>query len=326
MTSKPPSAFARGLLSDGGAGALVKNKPATIVVAVATVMVIAWLDHLSGTRLSLTPLYVIPVATIAWWYGGAWGRACAAFAGFAQAVANVITTASAPSPGIIAWNAFMLFALSTVAGEVLVRLHESLGRESDLARTDSLTGVANARAFHEIATLELERSRRYGHAFTLACLDLDHFKDVNDALGHAAGDRLLVDVGKALQDRLRRVDTVARLGGDEFILMLPETSAAPALFALEQIRHLLADLTLVYGPKVRASIGAVTFAEAPSSVTEMMRAADLAMYRAKARGRDRVESVTLPQEIGLLKETEAALDTFGRNTTAGFEPAAEPTP
>jgi diguanylate cyclase (GGDEF)-like protein len=280
------------------------GKPGIITTALATIAVLAWLDRLSGTQLSLTPLYVIPVGVVAWYFGGPWGRTCAGIAGVAQVLADLTAVTGAPAPGIVAWNALMIFALSTVVGEVLIRLRRSLESERDLARTDPLTGVANARSFHEIAALEIERSKRYGRPFTIACLDLDHFKEVNDTLGHAAGDRLLRDIGGALRGRLRRVDSVARLGGDEFILMLPETSAAPALYALEHIRHILASLAKDYGAGVKASIGAVTFTQAPQSVSDMVRMADIAMYRAKALGRDRVESITIPEEASLLEETE----------------------
>jgi len=312
MIPRNPLARKRGFLADNESGPLTRNKPAMIALACATIVVLAWLDRLSGTQLSLTPLYVIPVAAVAWYHGELWGRTCAFFAGVAQLVADVTALNGAPDAAVIVWNALMIIALSTVVGEVLIRLHSSLDRESDLARTDQLTGVANARAFHEAAAMELERAHRYGRPFTIACLDLDHFKAVNDTLGHAGGDRLLRAVGQALRGRLRRVDSVARLGGDEFILLLPETSAAPALYALEHVRRILTDLTKVYGPDVRASIGAVTFSQAPASVSDMIRAADIAMYRAKSRGRDRVESITLPEEATLLEESERqTLSAFG---------------
>lgn len=98
-----------------------------------------------------------------------------------------------------------------------------------------LTGVANTRAFKELAATELERARRYGRTFTLATLDLDNFKAVNDTLGHATGDRLIHDVGQAIRHRLRRVDIVARIGGDEFVVVLPETGAAAAAIALAHV-------------------------------------------------------------------------------------------
>jgi diguanylate cyclase (GGDEF)-like protein len=308
----------RGFL-DRGAAPLIRNRPLIIALAFATVGVLAWLDRLTGTEVSMTALYLIPVAVVAWYIGRGWGRAVAIVAGAAQVAADLTAVSGAPQPAIIVWNAIMIVALSFVVGEVLTRLHAALDLQHQLARTDALTGVANSRSFHELAALELERSRRYGRPFTVACLDLDHFKSVNDALGHAIGDRLLHDIGHTLRAGLRRVDIVARLGGDEFTLLLPETSATAASTALEHVRASLGSLTEAYGPEVKASIGAVTFTEPPRSVGEMVRVADTAMYRAKVGGRDRVESLTLPQDAERLDEIElAALRAFAPDAHLPF--------
>jgi diguanylate cyclase (GGDEF)-like protein len=306
----------RGLL-DRGVAPRIRSRATILVLALATIGVLSWLDRLTGTEVSMTPLYLIPVAVISWYLGRDWGRACAFVAGGAQAVADLTAASGAPQPAVLIWNAIMIVVLSFFVGEVLTHLHRSLDREHDLARTDPLTGVANPRSFHEQATAELERSRRYGRAFTVACLDLDHFKSVNDTLGHATGDRLLHDVGQVLRSRLRCVDIVARLGGDEFTLLLPETSSSAASIALEHVRTALSSLTEQYGPAVNASIGAVTFTEPPGSVSEMVRIADTVMYRAKAGGRDRVESVTLPLEAERFDEIEMiALRSFAPDATA----------
>jgi diguanylate cyclase (GGDEF)-like protein len=302
---------------------LIRSDAAIGLLALATLLVIAWLDRISGTQLSLTPLYLLPVAVIAWYLGRTSGQLFGLAASAARLLADLTTTQGAPSAEIIVWNVLMVLVLSTVVGEVLTRLHHALDTESDLARTDALTGVSNSRSFHELATLELERSRRYGRVFTIACLDLDHFKSVNDTLGHDTGDRLLKDIGHAVRARLRRVDIVARLGGDEFMLLLPETGADAAAVALEHVRSALDSLTDSYGPQVKASIGAVTFTKAPESVSDMVRLADTAMYRAKAGGRDRIESITLPFEADRLEEFEltATCSLASRPATAA---AADP--
>jgi diguanylate cyclase (GGDEF)-like protein len=288
-----------------GLGApLIQNKTVLTALAFVTLVVLAWIDRETGTELSLTALYLIPVAVVAWYVGRSSGRILALTAGAAQVIADLTTVTGTPQPGVIAWNALMIVTLSFVVGEVLTRLHSSLDVQRELARTDPLTGVANARSFYESAEAELERSRRYDRPFTIACLDLDHFKSVNDTLGHAAGDRLLRDVGLALRAGLRRVDVVARLGGDEFSLLLPETGSESGAIALDHVREALASLTQAYGPGVRASIGAVTFTAPPRTVGEMVRVADTAMYRAKAGGRDRVESISLPEEAERLEEFE----------------------
>ncbi len=282
---------------------LLKDRTAMSLLAVATVAVIGWLDSQYGAHLSFTALYLIPVAVIAWYIGRAGGRVAAVLAGAAKIAADLFP--AVPQTGLaVVWNAATIIVLSMVVGEVLLRLQLALDSEHDLARTDALTGLQNTRSFHELAVLELERARRYHRTFTVAVMDLDHFKSVNDTLGHHVGDRLLTEVGQALRANLRKVDVVARLGGDEFTLLLPETDAEQAQVALSHVRIALRELTDCYGPEVKASIGAVTFRTAPDSVGDMVRLADTAMYRAKAAGRDRVEAITMPEDATQLEELE----------------------
>jgi len=275
--------------------------PALVVlIAVSATLGAAWIDRASGTELSLAALYLGPVAIIAWFFGRTQGRAWCLLVGTASALAELTMSGQSTAPTIIAWNTAAVMMLSLVVVEVLTRLHRSLEVERDLARTDTLTGVANTRSFKELAEAELERARRYGRTFTLASLDLDHFKSVNDTLGHAAGDCLIHDVGQAIRRRLRRVDIVARIGGDEFVVLLPETNAAAAAVALYHIREALQSVADGYGPEVTASFGAVTFVSPPASVEEMLQLADVAMYQAKNAGRDRIESMTISREPELL--------------------------
>src|SRR5919201_4733904 len=114
---------------------------------------------------------------------------------------------------------------------VVMALRRSLARERRLARLDDVTGVRNARAFHEAAGAEIERARRYQHPFSVAVVDL----------GNRVGDDLVRAAAATLRGALRATDTVARLGRDEFIALLPETSAASARIVLEKLRVGLAD-------------------------------------------------------------------------------------
>ena len=279
----------------------LEEHPALVVlIAVAATAGATWIDRASGTELSLAALYLGPVALIAWFFGRTPARAWCLLVGAASVVAELSTPGASTAPAILTWNTAAVMMLSLVVVEVLARLHRSLALERDLARTDVLTGVANTRAFKELAEAELERARRYGRAFTLASLDLDHFKSVNDTLGHAAGDRLIHDGGQAVRRRLRRVDIVARIGGDEFVVLLPETDAAAAAVALEHIRGALQSVADGYGPEVTASFGAVTFVSPPASVEQMLQLADVAMYQAKNASRDRIESMTISRDPELL--------------------------
>ncbi len=270
-----------------------------VVLSLAVFATVAWIDHLAPPQWSITAFYLLPLAGLAWYLGRLTGYVGTAVALVWKLVADVFSTPPTP-PAIIAWGLFTLFLLASTLGEMLTRLHRALETEHQLARTDALTNVPNARSFQEQAQRELDRVRRYGGVFTIASLDLDHFKEVNDSQGHLVGDRLLRDVAQALVNRLRKVDLIARVGGDEFAVLMPHTGEWESAVAMSHAREALDELTPLYNTSVRVSIGCVTFSTPPASFDEMVRAADATLYRAKAEGRNRVSSLVLPRDSALL--------------------------
>jgi len=190
--------------------------------------------------------------------------------------------------GVKLWNFAVELGVYLSQATLLSVLLARMEREGRLARTDEVTRLANRRAFEEAADHELERARRQGRPVTVAYLDVDDFKRLNDRLGHAAGDEVLAAVGATLRRGTRRLDTAARLGGDEFGLLLPDTSSSAAAALLERLRS---DLRVALGSPsgpVTLSIGSVTFETLPASVAEMVASADAAMYRAKRAGKGTV--------------------------------------
>jgi diguanylate cyclase (GGDEF)-like protein len=167
------------------------------------------------------------------------------------------------------------------------RIDRLVGQLRETAQTDPLTMVLNRRGFDERMELELERARRNTAPLGLLMADLDHFKEVNDRFGHAAGDTVLACVGQALVLGCRSIDTVARIGGEEFAVLLPGTDAAGALDAAERLR---AEIGRVEGDGVRGltlSVGVVEFPRDGRTPEDLLEAADRALYAAKAEGRDR---------------------------------------
>jgi diguanylate cyclase (GGDEF)-like protein len=159
----------------------------------------------------------------------------------------------------------------------------------DRARTDSLTGLHNMRWWDEVAPQHAARSLRHGTEIGVLLVDLDHFKLVNDTGGHAAGDRVLRDVARALISAVRIGDDVVRFGGEEFLILLPESGLVGALRVAESIRLAVAGMTPgETGGCITASIGVAVFPLNGPSLDDVVRAADLAMYRAKEEGRNRV--------------------------------------
>nr|WP_232519285.1 diguanylate cyclase [Caballeronia insecticola] len=163
-----------------------------------------------------------------------------------------------------------------------------------LARTDGLTGLHNRRTLGEILDQEWRRARRTRGLFSLLFVDIDRFKAFNDAYGHQAGDDALAAVARCIGDNIRRpADTAARYGGEEFVVVLPDTPAEGAACIAEKIRVAISDLSIEhagseYG-RVTASIGLASWRpEGDVEVSALIRAADEALYDAKARGRNRV--------------------------------------
>lgn len=180
--------------------------------------------------------------------------------------------------------------------EVFSDITEQKQREASLyhrATRDALTGLFNRGHFTEMATLELERARRFSEPLTVALLDIDHFKKVNDTYGHDAGDQALVLFARVCMEYTRKIDYVGRLGGEEVAILLPRANKEPAYEMLQHLRLGLMEKRLQakdaeYG--ITVSIGLASLRGHTRDLAELMRNADAALYKAKREGRNRVEA------------------------------------
>jgi diguanylate cyclase (GGDEF)-like protein len=166
-------------------------------------------------------------------------------------------------------------------------------RERSLSRKDLLTGALNQLAFKEALEAEIKRSRRNLRPLTLCYVDLDNFKEVNDFLGHEAGNTVLQVAARTMQSNLREVDLVARLHGDEFALLLPETNADSVPTVLNKLQGALSGAMISKQWSVTFSIGAVTFNTPPYSVEAAVSEADRMMYLAKQAGKNRFKHIVI---------------------------------
>ncbi len=154
-----------------------------------------------------------------------------------------------------------------------------------LSATDELTGLANRRGFEQALVRVLAAARRYDESGVIGFIDLDHFKRINDELGHEAGDLALRHVAELLEGNLRRADVVARLGGDEFLVLLVRTDLANGTRRVRILQGMLAASRITYHGHpipLRASAGVVAY-DGDSKAAELIRTADLAMYEEKRR-------------------------------------------
>jgi diguanylate cyclase (GGDEF)-like protein len=256
-----------------------------VISALGLILCVGLADYLTGTEISVTLFYLAPIGFGTWYVSlraGLFLSAAAAAVSVGSDALHRLGTGEGGVPAaLLAWNGVAQLGTSIALVLMLGALHARLESEELLARTDALTQIANRRAFFETATLEIERTRRTGRPLTLAYVDCDDFKDVNDARGHAEGDALLLEVARTIRATTRAIDAVARLGGDEFGLLLPETDAVEAGALLDRLRATLLAAMARRGWKVGFSIGAATFLSPPSSIDEMMARADALMYAAK---------------------------------------------
>jgi diguanylate cyclase (GGDEF)-like protein len=268
------------------------------IAATLGIVVIGGFDYITGIQLRVYPLYFLPVSLLAWQVGRSGALIAAVLSAVAWEISNLLAGLEFSHPGIWVGNTVVQAISFATVGLLIATLKVSLLRERGLSRTDPLTALLNSRAFFEEAARILSLCRRKGRPVTLAYVDLDNFKAVNDRLGHQSGDDLLCSVAASLQVSTRPSDLCARLGGDEFIILLPEADSHEATAVLQRLRLTLSETVAPDKNPVTCSIGAVTFPTVPDSLEDMIRAADSSMYAAKSAGKNRLHHQVAGEDGG----------------------------
>ncbi len=210
----------------------------------------------------------------------------------------VLALGTSTSAGHVA-NTAISFAVANGFGFYFAKLFGEARRGEFLAleelrrraETDSLTGILNRRRLMELAQREFNAARRYGHACAVLMFDIDHFKQVNDTHGHAAGDAVLVELAARCAATLREVDLFGRTGGEEFVIVMPHSGQEQAAQAAERLRRMVAERPFA-GPElalgITVSIGVAGVTPLTPTLDKLLQAADQALYEAKQGGRNRV--------------------------------------
>ena len=258
---------------------------------------VAFLDYTTGTEFSFSLFYLLPISLISWMISERLGLVFAILSSCVWIAVDVLLGNSNITSNLFAylWNATarLGFFLLPV---FMIRLQRALLREQELARTDFLTGVLNTRFFHELAQMEINRSVRYKRPFTIAFIDADNFKTINDTFGHTTGDIVLRAIAMNIKTHLRRTDIVARVGGDEFVVLLSETNAQTAPIVISNMQRTLVKEMNESGWSVTFSIGVLTLSAQRLSVDEMLGRADQLMYMVKNNGKNNIQYATHPKE------------------------------
>jgi diguanylate cyclase (GGDEF)-like protein len=186
---------------------------------------------------------------------------------------------------------FFLQALCDYAA-IAIDNAKAVEKIQELTITDDCTGLFNARHLYQMLDAEVYRSARFGHEFTVLFIDLDHFKQVNDTHGHLVGSKLLAEVGNAIKENLRLIDSAFRYGGDEFVVLLPQTGKDQALIVAKRLRDLFRTSAFCAAEglnlNVRASMGLATFPGDAQTAHDIIRQADEMMYAVKNTTRDNI--------------------------------------
>jgi len=260
-------------------------------LGVALTVGIGFSHYMLQVDLTLSFFFLFPLIMVTWFTGIWAGAVIAVISAVAWIPGDLQEAGIQTNFYLLAINEFFRLFVFLFIVIILSKLHELIQVQQELASTDYLTGIANRRAFFTLADAEIKRSRRYQQPFSIAYIDLDNFKYINDLYGHGTGDDLLREVASTIRRNIREVDIPARLGGDEFVLLLPETSARSARAVMKKIRdNLLSSMKEREWP-VTFSIGLVTFNTPPATVSELILTSDNLMYKAKQSGKNRIRNM-----------------------------------
>ncbi len=258
------------------------------LIGLISIFIVGTIDWLTGSDISFSLFYLVPVCLVTWFLGKTPGIVTSTIAAVVWLFCDYFSDNSYSHIAIYYWNSFIRLGFFLVVTLLFSSLQEAMENERRLARIDGLTGALNTRCFSELLQTEFDRFKRRKSPFTLAYIDLDNFKMVNDNLGHSTGDDVLSLIVTYTQAQLRKTDYVARLGGDEFVLLLTETDQFGAEIAISKIQFgLLKEMKRNNWP-VTFSIGVLTCVELPDTIDDLIKQADNLMYAVKNSGKNSV--------------------------------------
>jgi diguanylate cyclase (GGDEF)-like protein len=238
------------------------------------------LDLADGSKIWLHVLYVFPIAATAYYCGRA--LLVASIVGISLAL-QLMTLVAYEIPALdILFNIVVALTSAAVIVAFARAARMSIVRSEALAITDALTQLHNRRGFESALSVEIARQRCHGGALSLAVLDLDRFKELNDRRGHEAGDQALKLLGDVLRKSARPCDSTARIGGDEFVIVMPKTPRADCALLCRSLSAAIVEKMASAGFSITASIGFATFEQAPDSIWAALQRADQAMYGVKS--------------------------------------------
>jgi len=281
---------------------------AITAVGLVSIAGLAVLDSLSGPQVGFAVFYALAIMGVTFHAGWVAGAIMAILSSGAGLSARILYHSDDVSVAAALWN--LGNELAVFAALVLVTHYgrSLLDRLAAQSRVDSLTGALNTRGVLEAFEQERARAVRNASPLSIAFIDLDDMKRVNDELGHAGGDEMLRTLASSVVATIRETDIFGRVGGDEFALILPDTDEQRALTAIQRLRGVVNGRTGDEIPYISVSVGVVTFRRDPPEASDALRAADSLMYVAKRAGGNRVAGRVLAWDSAPLGEFGLVFD------------------
>ena len=260
----------------------MRNRFLIFLLGIFISLAIFFIDYkIFGPDITFTLVYLIPIVGVCWYTGTGYAIFISLLCVAEWSVIKYHLYVMDRDFVIYILNIATKLFMYIFVVFLLTRLKRSLQFEKKMARIDTLTGVYNRHGFFELLELELYKMKRYDKPLSLAYIDIDDFKKINDRLGHSKGDEFLVDFTRVIRENIRESDFIARIGGDEFIILFPDMDLKNAGVAIDKIKKTVCGMMENNSLECTLSIGVGIFNSWDKSLDEMIQVVDQLMYKIK---------------------------------------------